>query len=67
VIDRARLGRLLEAERDRFAREHPRSRAAHEVAEATLLGGVPMPWMAKWAGGFPVYLATARGARVCRV
>ena len=23
-----------------------------------------MPWMAKWAGGFPVYLAEAHGARV---
>jgi glutamate-1-semialdehyde 2,1-aminomutase len=64
VIDRNRLGVMLEAERDRFAREHPRSQAAHEAAQATLLGGVPMPWMGKWAGGFPVYLAGARGARV---
>ena len=42
----------------------PRSRAAHDEAARHLLGGVPMPWMAKWAGGFPVYLAEAHGARV---
>jgi glutamate-1-semialdehyde 2,1-aminomutase len=63
-VERARLGELLAAERERFAAARPRSRAAHERAREHLLGGVPMPWMAKWSGGFPVYLAEARGARV---
>jgi glutamate-1-semialdehyde 2,1-aminomutase len=31
------------------------------------MAGVPMPWMAMWRGGFPVYLAAARGARVTDV
>ena len=64
MIDRARVGALLAEERTRFAAAHPRSAAAHADATRHLLGGVPMPWMAKWAGGFPVYLAEARGARV---
>ena len=29
-----------------------------------LLGGVPMTWMRAWPGGFPLYLATAHGARL---
>ena len=66
-IDRRRLRGLLASERERFAAARPRSRAAHEEAGRHLLGGVPMPWMAKWAGGFPVYLAEARGARVVDV
>jgi glutamate-1-semialdehyde 2,1-aminomutase len=64
VIDRTVLSALLGEERGRFAAEHPRSAAAHAEASRHLLGGVPMPWMAKWAGGFPVYLAEAHGARV---
>jgi glutamate-1-semialdehyde 2,1-aminomutase len=64
VIDPASLGTLLSEERERFAAAHPRSAAAHAQAGRHLLGGVPMPWMSKWAGGFPIYLAEARGARV---
>jgi glutamate-1-semialdehyde aminotransferase len=64
VIDRASLGTPLSEERERFAAAHPRSAAAHAQAERHLLGGVPMPWMSKWAGGFPVYLAEAHEARV---
>ena len=29
----------------------------------SLLSGVPMPWMIRWAGGFPVFAAEAQGAR----
>jgi len=55
---------LLELERARFAAANPRSAAAHEHATHRLLGGVPMPWMAKWAGGFPLHFARAHGATV---
>jgi glutamate-1-semialdehyde 2,1-aminomutase len=54
---------LLESELDRFAREHPRSRELAREAEASLLQGVPMPWMVRWAGGFPVFAVEAAGAR----
>ena len=64
MIDRDRLAGLLGRERDRFLERHPRSRAAYRAAGASLLGGVPMTWMNKAAGGFPVYLVEARGATV---
>ena len=46
-----------------FAARNPRSAKAYEAADH-LFGRVPMTWMNKRAGGFPLYLATAHGARV---
>jgi glutamate-1-semialdehyde 2,1-aminomutase len=66
-IDRARLAALLERETEAFAAARPRSRALYERACETLLGGVPMPWMMRWAGGFPVFAAEASGARITDV
>jgi len=57
------LSALMRREEERFAREHPRSRALAERAKAHLLAGVPMHWMAKWPGGFPLFVAEARGSR----
>ena len=54
---------LLPRELERFEREHPRSRELALEAEESLLAGVPMPWMIRWAGGFPVFAAEAEGAR----
>jgi glutamate-1-semialdehyde 2,1-aminomutase len=58
---------VLDRERERFAQTHPRSRELHESARGSLLAGVPMSWMAMWAGGHPVYAAEARGAHVVDV
>ncbi|MBI3361695.1 MAG: aspartate aminotransferase family protein [Chloroflexi bacterium] len=64
TIDRTRLTELLAQEERRFIAEHPRSRELFERAQACLLGGVPMSWMMKWAGGFPLFVSEARGAYV---
>ena len=64
MIDRTRLRELLDRERAAFAAANPRSAAAHAAARPHLLGGVPMTWMNMAAGGFPLYLDRARGARV---
>jgi glutamate-1-semialdehyde aminotransferase len=45
-----------------FAERHPRSRALHERARGSLLDGVPMNWMVKWAGGSPLFVESASGA-----
>lgn len=66
-IDRDRLASLLERELAAFVDSHPRSNELHERSKASLFGGVPMPWMMLWAGGFPVYGAEADGARVTDV
>ena len=63
-IDRDHLATLLARERASYLESHPRSHAAFQAAGASLLGGVPMTWMNKAAGGFPVYLADADGAKV---
>jgi len=63
-IDRERLAELTARERAQYAVSHPASMRAFEAAGRHLLGGVPMTWMRMWPGGFPLYLATAHGARV---
>jgi glutamate-1-semialdehyde 2,1-aminomutase len=57
-----RLPALMRREEERFARDHPRSRELATEARRHLLAGVPMHWMAKWPGGFPVFVAEARGS-----
>jgi glutamate-1-semialdehyde 2,1-aminomutase len=58
-----RLAELQAREEARFAATHPRSRALVERAKANLFEGVPMHWMRKWPGGFPVFVREAKGAR----
>jgi glutamate-1-semialdehyde 2,1-aminomutase len=62
TLDRVRLGRLMERELSTFETDHPRSRALHQRAKGSLLDGVPMNWMVRWAGGFPLFVESAAGA-----
>jgi glutamate-1-semialdehyde 2,1-aminomutase len=62
-IDRNRLAAALAAERRRFIADHPRSQALFEEAKASLLDGVPMNWMIRWAGDFPLFIKEGAGAR----
>jgi Glutamate-1-semialdehyde aminotransferase len=62
TVDRDRLARLLQRELDTFAERHPLTRSLHERARGSLLDGVPMNWMVKWAGPFPLFLESAAGA-----
>ncbi len=62
-IDRSRLSAALAEERRRFVAEHPRSQALFEEAKASLLDGVPMNCMIRWAGDFPIFIRDGAGAR----
>jgi glutamate-1-semialdehyde 2,1-aminomutase len=62
TLDRARLAAAIADETRRFRESHPRSLALFERAGRTLSGGVPMPWMVRWAGGFPVFVERGEGA-----
>src|SRR5580658_5225733 len=62
TIDRERLETLRGREEKWFVAEHPRSAELFQRAEHSLLGGVPMNWMKKWAGAFPVFVKHAKGA-----
>ena len=60
---RERLATLFAREQQRFQENHPASKKAHAQGKDSMLGGVPMIWMAKWPGGFPVYVKSASGSR----
>jgi len=62
-VAHGRAEELLAREVARFEETHPRSRELAARARRSLLGGVPMHWMLRWAGGFPVFAADASGAR----
>jgi len=62
TVDRTRLAALMVREQKRFVDERPKSKALFERARKSLLAGVPMNWMAKWAGAFPPFVREAQGA-----
>jgi len=53
LIDRTRLAELTEREQAAFAAARPKSQAAYARAEH-LFGRVPMTWMNKKSGAFPI-------------
>ena len=62
MINREKLKTLARKEEQKFISEHPKSAEIYARARKSLLGGVPMNWMKKWAGAFPVFVARAKGA-----
>lgn len=63
MIDRNRLAALTAVEQQRFLEKHPKSGAMFHEAKKVMPGGVPMSWMAKWPGAYPVFVESAQGAR----
>jgi glutamate-1-semialdehyde 2,1-aminomutase len=62
TLDRTRLKSLAEREQKRFVDGRPKSKAIYERGKKSLLSGVPMNWMVKWAGAFPPVVREAQGA-----
>src|SRR5215471_4484461 len=62
MINRQKLHELHKREEQKFINEHPKSAELYKRAKDSLVGGVPMNWMKKWAGAFPVFVARAKGA-----
>lgn len=60
--DRARLAALWADEVALYERTHPRSRELWQAAVPHMPDGVPMLWMSKWPGPWPVYVESAAGA-----
>ena len=61
TIDRARLAALHAEEEQRFVDLHPTSAKLAADAGEHLLAGVPMPWMTRWPGSFPLFVESAGG------
>jgi glutamate-1-semialdehyde 2,1-aminomutase len=62
-IDRDRLASLRADEERRFVELHPHSAQLATEAQKHLVAGVPMNWMRRWPGSFPVFVESASGAR----
>jgi glutamate-1-semialdehyde aminotransferase len=60
--DRKRLEQLFAKELELFVKKHPESKKLHDKAAGPMINGVPMSWMKKWPGPYPVYVASAKGA-----
>jgi glutamate-1-semialdehyde 2,1-aminomutase len=63
MINRTHLAQLRAREDARFLALHPKSGELFERGKAHMPGGVPMSWMAKWPGAYPVFVENAKGAR----
>jgi len=66
-IARSRIKELLEKEEKRFVEGRPKSYALFQRAKRSLLAGVPMNWMVRWAGPFPIFVERAKGAHITDV
>ena len=62
MINRTRLAELRQKEDVRFLALHPKSGQLFEQGKKNMPGGVPMSWMAKWPGAYPVFVESAKGA-----
>jgi len=62
IMNREKLHSLMTREQQKFVDGRPKSKALFDRARKSLLGGVPMNWMAKWAGAFPPFVREAQGA-----
>lgn len=67
TIDRSKVEEVIAREEQTFVRDHPKSKALFERASRSMVGGVPMNWMMEWAGPFPIFAASAKGASVTDV
>jgi glutamate-1-semialdehyde 2,1-aminomutase len=66
-IERMRIKELLAKEEKQFVKDHPRSKALFKRAKSVLLTGVPMHWMTRWAGPYPIFVEKGRGNHVLDV
>ena len=64
MIAESRIAELMKSEFVRFIDQHPESQAVANQSHSSLLAGVPMPWMKRWAGPFPVVADRAEGGRI---
>ena len=62
TINRDHLKKLMKIEEERFLTLHPKSGQLFESAKGVMPGGVPMSWMAKWPGAYPLFVDSAQGA-----
>ncbi len=62
MINRSTLAALRKVEDQRFLEAHKKSGELFAKAKDSMPNGVPMSWMSKWPGAYPVFVEEAKGA-----
>ena len=62
MINRSHLTALRKLEDQRFLETHKKSGELFAIAKNSMPNGVPMSWMSKWPGAYPVFVEEAKGA-----
>jgi glutamate-1-semialdehyde 2,1-aminomutase len=62
MINRGNLIALRKIEDQRFLETHKKSGELFAIAKDSMPNGVPMSWMSKWPGAYPLFVAEAKGA-----
>jgi glutamate-1-semialdehyde 2,1-aminomutase len=62
MINRSHLTALRKIEDQRFLETHKKSGELFAIAKNSMPNGVPMSWMSKWPGAYPVFVEEAKGA-----
>jgi len=62
MINRSNLTALRKIEDQRFLETHKKSGELFAIAKDSMPNGVPMSWMSKWPGAYPVFVEEAKGA-----
>jgi glutamate-1-semialdehyde 2,1-aminomutase len=62
MINRSNLKSLRGVEDQRFLETHKKSGELFAKAKDSMPNGVPMSWMSKWPGAYPVFVEEAKGA-----
>ncbi len=55
-LDRTRWEELLKEEEIRCHQDPPKAYELYQRARNSLQGGVPMLWIIRWAGTFPIFV-----------
>ena len=61
------MQQLMQKETKGFLKNHKKSKALFERGKKSLLAGVPMNWMVRWAGPYPVFVKEASGTYITDV
>ena len=67
MVSDHQLNILMTRETSHYETRTPRSKAVFEEAQASLLNGVPMPWMGDWGTAYPLFVERASENRIIDV
>lgn len=66
-INNAKVENLIGHEIKLFTKSHPKSESIFNETRKNFIDGVPMNWMIKWTGKYPIFISEAKGSRLTDV